>query len=109
MELIDVLACARLTRLLTKDRLALPLRNAWITEAYERADQALPPGHDAEDAMSIDDDPPKGAYFISCPWCTSVWLAAGVLLARRLAPRAWSPVAQVLAMSEVAALATVKA
>lgn len=39
---------------------------------------------------------------ISCPWCSSVWVAVGVVAARRYAPRVWRPVATILAGSAVA-------
>lgn len=41
---------------------------------------------------------------IGCPWCAGMWVAFGVVLARRVAPRAWSPVARALALSAVAGL-----
>lgn len=35
-----------------------------------------------------------------CPYCLSVWVGAGVVLARYLFPRAWPWIARVLALSE---------
>lgn len=37
----------------------------------------------------------------SCPWCLGWWIAVGVVIARKVAPRAWTPVATALAMSAV--------
>lgn len=93
---VDALALARLTRLVTKDTITEPLRDEWVAEAYERSGRDLPPFPD------LDPDPPKMAAFITCPWCTSVWLAAGVVAARRLVPSLWDPVARLLAGSQIA-------
>jgi hypothetical protein len=37
----------------------------------------------------------------TCTWCMSVWVAAAVFLARRFAPRAWRPLAFIMAASAV--------
>lgn len=47
----------------------------------------------------------RGGYLaelVSCAWCSSVWLAVGVVIVRRY--RWWRPVALALAFSEVAGL-----
>lgn len=77
--LIDALAVARLTRLVTEDTITEPLR--------ERLS-----------------DRERLHYLITCPWCSSPYIAAGALLARRFAPGLWDPLARVLAFSEVAGL-----
>jgi hypothetical protein len=46
----------------------------------------------------------KAALFITCPWCTSVWLAGGVVVATRFVPGIWAFPAALLAFSEVAGL-----
>lgn len=79
--LVDTLAVARLTRLVTRDRITRRPRN-WV---WEHAPEPI-------------------AALVDCPWCVSIWAAAGVVAARRFAPRAWSPVAAALAMSEVAGI-----
>ena len=47
-------------------------------------------------------EPPKLARLITCRWCAGVWIAAGVVGARSLAPRAWTPVARALALYDAA-------
>jgi hypothetical protein len=77
--LTDALACYRLTRLLTTDRVAEPLR--------ARVDSSSTAG-----------------YLIRCDWCMSVWCGGAVVAARHLAPRVWAPVATALAFSAVTGL-----
>ena len=80
--LIDGLAVYRLSRLVTRD--SLPL----IAGPRERVQDRWP------DRAVAD--------LVVCPWCVSVWLAAGVLAARLLLPVPWSLLALVLAWSAVA-------
>lgn len=42
-----------------------------------------------------------------CPWCVGVYVAAGVLVARRVAPRAWPVVARWLTAAQIAGLLAV--
>lgn len=49
------LAVARGTRLVTTDQITLPVRT-WVVRKY---------GEDG-----------KAAYFVLCPWCVSIWVAA---------------------------------
>lgn len=87
---IDALAVARLTRLATEDRIPV----GWVRDRIlERADR------DSGGLGSAS----KLAELVSCPWCMSIWLAAGVVVVRRY--RWWRPVALALAFSEVAGLA----
>ncbi len=82
--LIDALATARLARLLTRDSLTRPTRDA-ISRAV--------------------DDGKVGSWaeeLSRCQWCVSIWAAVAVLLVRR-APRARA-VLTVLACSEFAGL-----
>lgn len=85
--LADALATARLTRLVTKDDITDRLRWPIIRRS---ADGRLPAWC---------------GEFIRCPWCVGMWAAAGVITARTIAPRAWRPLAAVLACSEVAGIA----
>lgn len=39
--------------------------------------------------------------FVTCPWCVSIWVAAGVVTAHRVAPRLWAYPAVGLAASGV--------
>lgn len=76
--LLTVLVCLtvyRVTRLLVEDRITEPLRNKLIYIAYKRA--YPPPTTPAE----WDSKPePMLAYFVTCPWCTSVWLGGLITL-----------------------------
>ena len=40
--------------------------------------------------------------FVTCPWCTSIWIAGGVVALTWAAPRAWMFPAAVLTFSAVA-------
>jgi hypothetical protein len=77
----DALATYRLTKLLQHDDLPpLPkLRHAFYVRYGAR---------------------PVG-QLVDCPWCLSVWIGALVVLARRVCPRVWDPVAATLAASAV--------
>lgn len=87
---VDALACARLTRLLTKDAAAEPLRRAITKRAFAGASTRQPWT--------------TAADLLDCAWCTSVWVACAVVAARLAAPRAWARCAQALAVSELAGL-----
>jgi hypothetical protein len=83
---IDAAAAARLTRLVVSDfgpppwaRLRDGARRRLRASRFAAWDEAL-----------------------DCGWCTGVYVAAGVMLARRVAPRGWAPVARGLACAEVA-------
>jgi hypothetical protein len=56
--ILAVLAVARVTRLLTEDRLALAYRR-WVTRRY------------GEESLR--------AYLAHCPWCTSIYVALPVM------------------------------
>lgn len=105
IALFDLVATYRLTRLVTADDLTLPLRDRIVRAAYERA--GVNTGemyHPALFAMAEDDDPPKLATLVTCRWCAGVWISLGVVVARRLCPRAWPPLARALTYSAGAAL-----
>lgn len=81
--LVDVLAVARLTHLWTEDTLPP------VAAAREKTYAAIQSRHGHVWAEGL----------TTCPWCTSIYVAAGVLAARRLAPRAWPVIARGLAAS----------
>lgn len=83
--LVDVLAVARLTRLVTDD--TLPPLEAGRRRAYAHVQQRHGAGW---------------AEGITCPWCVSIHIGVAVVIARRVAPRAWSPLARALALSYAA-------
>lgn len=97
--LVDVMATHRLARLATKDSLTAPLRDAVIARAYRRAGLHVTEPDDWTGYAQDDADAPLLGRLVSCRWCSSVWVAFGVVAARRLAPRCWSPIATALALS----------
>jgi hypothetical protein len=77
---LDAGATYRLTRLTTRDRLTEPLRQAlkqWSMVAFD---------------------------FAGCAWCTSVWLAVGVVALTYALPRYWWYAALGLTLSAVAGI-----
>lgn len=82
--IIDALATHRLTKLAIDDYVTEPVR--------EKVWEKHPP-HES-----------KVGYFLTCPWCTSMWIGIGVVTARTIAPRAWKPVAYALALSSLTGL-----
>ena len=102
---MDLLATYRLTRLATADVIAEPARRSFIERLGRSAGQDLGPPEESSLAM-VDSmkDPPKLARLITCRWCAGVWIAGGVVVARRLAPQLWDPVAKALALSAGAGL-----
>lgn len=114
---IDALATFRLTRLVVEDQLTVEWRDALISAAYategreatmvralEEMGLDMRPGVWADQVVPNDPDPPKLAYLITCPWCAGMYVAAGVAIARRLAPRPWQALAKVLALSAAAGI-----
>lgn len=115
--LLDAAATYRLTKLVTHDTLTTEARDAVIRGAYRRQgvdEEALADeagdlnrlGAWADDVVPNDPDPPKLATLVTCPWCAGVWVAFGVAIARRLAPRSWAFVAEALALAAAAGLAS---
>jgi len=78
---VDALTTFRLTRLIVEDEIAAPIREA-VWKRYDVSDSKI-------------------GYLLTCPWCVSFWVGAGVVAARYVAPGPWDPVARVLAMSAV--------
>jgi hypothetical protein len=109
--IVDALATFRLAKLATDDQLTAEARDAVIRWAYGRAGSPTPEGVDvdrpgawADDVVPNDPDPPKLAILASCPWCAGAWIALGVVIARRVAPRPWRFASEVFALSAVAGL-----
>lgn len=104
---VDAIAVYRLTRLVTADSIAEPIRERFVRLVYDHAGRPLPEWdpNDRELAEAVMDDPehPKAVELASCRWCAGVWLALGVVfVARRF--RWWPAMADALACSVVAAL-----
>lgn len=103
---IDAAAAYRVTRLVTADTITAPARDALIEKIYERSgSMAHPlPGESWSEMAERDPDAPKSATLLVCRWCAGAWISAGIIVARRLAPRQWGPVADAAACSAAAAL-----
>lgn len=108
--LADALAAYRITRLVTTDEITETPRELLVRWAFTRAGWHLEQTEDETVVEAMERfraehaDPPKLATLVTCRWCTGVWVAFGVVAARRLAPRAWQPVAEALALASAAAL-----
>lgn len=104
--IVDALAVYRLTRLLTADSIAEPLRDQVVRLGYAWADRPLPdapPYKELAEHVMDDPDHPKVVELASCRWCASVWIGLGVVfVARRF--RWWPAMADALACSAAAAL-----
>lgn len=87
---VYALAVARITRMITTDKLFEAPRRAVIVSAWRRAYPYVDEGDEVERrknlAMAMEvhaQDPPMFAYLAVCPWCVSIWIGAAV------APIAW--------------------
>lgn len=81
----DGLATHRLTRLVLTDKISQPLRDkVWA---------------------KFDPGSTRLGYLITCPWCTSIWIGAGVAVARHVTPGLWSVAARALAVSDLTGIA----
>lgn len=78
--LVAALAVYRLTRLVVADELTAPLRDRVVGRGG------------------------RLAYLVTCPWCISVWIAAGWVLLLVLLPLVALVAGTVLALSAVAGL-----
>jgi hypothetical protein len=86
---VGALAVHRLTRLVIEDEVTSPVRariRRWSDGTAER------PAH------------PAVSYFLTCPWCVSVWVAAGWATLTATAPAVAAPAGAVLAWSSAAGL-----
>lgn len=93
--LVDALATYRLTRLAVVD--TFPPVKALRERIVEQHTRQWP---DGEGGYNV--EPDWLAELIGCPYCSSVWLAFGVVAARALFPKQWKPVATALAFAAVA-------
>lgn len=104
---VDAIAAHRLTRLVTTDSITRRPRRALIELAYLRANGYAPTPVDGDtwdDIVDDDPHPPPLAKLLRCRWCMGVWCAAGVTVARRVAPRSWPRLARLLVVADAAAL-----
>lgn len=94
----DAGAVYRLTKLVVDDALTQALREKLIEASSRRLDRSNVVriyGSDVADAGG------PVAYLVGCPWCASVWIAAGVVIARRVFPLPWGLAARGLSMSAI--------
>lgn len=82
--LVDAVATFRLTRLVQQDHFP-PIVAAKTTVRWCITGPRVREYYD------------ELAY--NCPWCLSFWLGVAVVIARRVAPRVWDPLAKALAFS----------
>lgn len=109
---VDAVATYRLTRLVTADAITAGLRDQAIRNAYVAqhgeavaVDMEAETPHDSWTDRAMGDlEPPALAKLLTCRWCAGVWIAAGVTVARRVAPRWWGPVADAATLAAAAAL-----
>lgn len=80
---LDALATYRATRLIVEDDVPFGPARDWITRRWPDS---------------------KFTELVGCPWCSSMYVAAVVVTARVAAPRVWSYLATVLAMSAATGL-----
>lgn len=78
----EALAAARITQLITEDRIPLVARpRSYLAQRYRGS---------------------SFGYLLTCPHCVAVWAAGFGLAASLLAPRQWAPVRRALATAMVA-------
>jgi hypothetical protein len=86
-------ATARLTRLVTDDEIARPIRDAVMAWAEKPGAGGLRK---------------RAGYLVDCPWCVSMWAGGAVLFASRFKSGRWLTKAGALSMA-AAMLLTVQA
>jgi hypothetical protein len=107
---VDAVAAYRLTRLVTADEITEEPREAIVRSSFRSCgiDVEFVDEETAVDVVAAyrneHGPPPKLATLVTCRWCAGVWIGFGVVVARRIVPRLWSPVADALALSAAAAL-----
>lgn len=89
--LLDAVATYRLTRLVVHDTI-IERQRGDLLDALEDGTRPFTRKH------------LKVAELLGCPWCVSIWLGAGVVAARRVAPRLWDPIATMLTASAIAGI-----
>jgi len=77
-------AVARLTRLVTDDEIARPIRDAVMAWAEKPGAGGLRQ---------------RAGYLVDCPWCVSMWAGGAVLFASRFKSGRWLTKAGALSMA----------
>lgn len=83
--LVLSLATYRATRLINEDEILREPREIVLEKLY-----------DSKHPLAA-----KAAYFITCPWCVSIWAAGGLLLLKQVSRPTYDLVTEVLAASAV--------
>lgn len=96
--LVDAGAVYRLTKLVVDDALTQAVRDRLVEASARRLDRSNVVRIYGEDVAEAGG---PVAYLVGCPWCASIWLAGGVVIARRLFPLPWGLVARGLSMSAI--------
>lgn len=82
---VGALATYRATKLVLDDQIFEEPRAAVLKKLYELDTPASR----------------KAAYFLTCPWCVSIWAAGGLVLLKKVSPAAYDALTTVLAASAV--------
>ena len=92
--IVDALCVYRITRLIGVDTITAPARERVRAAGWHKNGHPKPKGAHARLTFT----------WATCAWCTSIWVAVGVVIFTRLWPLGWSYVALALAFSVVAGL-----
>lgn len=109
--IVDAVAAARITRLVTMDVISEPVRGRLIRAAYlvargedEVGDRERDEPYSTWTERAADDrEAPSFATLLVCPWCTGFWVAVGVVGLRRRA-RWWPAVSEAFAVAYAAGI-----
>lgn len=82
---VAALATYRLTKLVIDDEILREPRNV-IMDRIQASSHPLAP---------------KAYYFMTCPWCVSIWAAGGLLLLHKVSPNLAAVITTILAASGV--------
>lgn len=102
MQVTDVLAVARLVRLVRRDEITRPLREELFVVLMP--DEEPPAGWEWDDWAAVAPSRPWLVRLLSCSWCVAVWVALLAVLARRVCPKGWRVAADVLGLAYAAAV-----
>lgn len=75
---LDLAASRRITRLITKDKIAEPIRENSFVHKHEKVE-----------------------YLVNCPICVSIYTSAALVISSIVFPRASKPIKYFLALSEL--------
>lgn len=101
----DMLAAARLLRLLRDDSIFQSTRETLISMSYAARGDKKPEQYTWQEWALLDRKPPKLAQLMECPWCLGVWCAFAVIVLR--SRKYGTLLCDMLAVSYVASLAEI--